>query len=124
MVPGPTAEVLQRALLHQQQRPLPFLLQQTPGCTQGAEDLSLLRRHVKYQPRTLEGSAAWPLPVTRTSCWCERFCVGSSTCTWKSRRLRRSTKSLLHSFVVLVTNFTATGACRNLEPGAKGRMLE
>lgn len=36
---GPTGEVLQRALLHQQQRPVAFLLQQAPGSTQRREDL-------------------------------------------------------------------------------------
>lgn len=38
----PTSEVLQRALLHQQQRPVAFLLQQTPGSSQRREDLRLL----------------------------------------------------------------------------------
>lgn len=41
---------------------------------------------------------------------------GSGCFTWrlKLRRCSRSSKFLLLSFVVLVTNFTATDACRNL----------
>lgn len=39
------------------------------------------------------------------------------SCSWRSKfsPRRRSNRVLLHSFVVLVTNLTATEACRNLE---------
>ncbi len=46
----------------------------------------------------------------------EGYRFGFSCFTWrlKLRRCSRSSKFLLLSFVVLVTNFTATDACRNL----------
>lgn len=69
----PTAEVLQRALLQQQQRPLLFPLQQTPGSAQRAEDLSFLRRHVKYQPG-LQREAPPGRDPSRDRSWWERFC--------------------------------------------------
>lgn len=54
--------------------------------------------------------------------------LGVSTWRLKSRRCSRSSRFLLLSFVVLVTNFTATDACRNLtapkhkHPAVKGTL--